>query len=209
MFDFSSSHQSLQSNSPQAWESLIAAANPASLLVAIEHRMSDSLRLHTTPEDILQDVLLLAWRDRARLEWRGMRALRSWLLTIIDHRIADIAAAASAVKRGGNAPRLSLSAAQFIHGNVGPPPAVMITTTPSRVALYREQAEAMLAGLREVDEELREVLRLRLFEHRATDQIARELGIGVAAVRHRLRRGAEAYRRALARLLSLRSFGPA
>lgn len=76
----------LLSDSSEAWSELIDAVEPASLLVVIGARMSKALKGRYTEEDILQDVLLYAWRDRRQCEWRGLRSFRSWLLSIIDHR---------------------------------------------------------------------------------------------------------------------------
>ncbi|MBS0195270.1 MAG: RNA polymerase sigma factor [Planctomycetes bacterium] len=204
MLQLSSGQDLLRSGAPAAWDALVAAARPAALLVAIEHRMSDSLRAHTTPEDVLQDALLRAWRDRAGFEWRGVRAFRAWLLTIIDHRIKDLVSARNTLKRGGGRIGVSLDAPAD-DTSAGVPHAVLVSTTPSRIALYREQAACMREALAQVHPDLRDVVRLRLFEQASPDRIASELGIGVAAVRHRLRRGAEEYESALSRLLSIRS----
>ena len=50
-----------------------------------------------------------------------------------------------------------------------------------------------------------EVVRLRLFEERTPDEIARELSISRAAVKHRLRQGSALYRERLAKSLALRA----
>ena len=67
------------------------------------------------------------------------------------------------------------------------------STTPSRLAAYREQAEVMREALEELPEEYRDIVRLRLFEHCALEEIAVRLGIGASAVRHRFRKGSELY----------------
>jgi DNA-directed RNA polymerase specialized sigma24 family protein len=81
----------------------------------------------------------------------------------------------------------------------------MQSTTPSRIAMYREQAAAMAAALASLPEDLGEVVRLRLIDQRSMGEIAASLGIGVEAVRHRLRRGAAAYHRRLHQALVSRS----
>jgi DNA-directed RNA polymerase specialized sigma24 family protein len=58
--------------------------------------MSRSLKARLRPEEILQESLLHAWRDRRQAEWRGLRAFRSWLLSIIDNRIRVVAVRESA-----------------------------------------------------------------------------------------------------------------
>ena len=48
----------LASTSMQAWDDLVEAVNPASLLVLIERRMGASLKAHHSAEDIFQDALM-------------------------------------------------------------------------------------------------------------------------------------------------------
>ncbi len=55
----------------------------------------------------------------------------------------------------------------------------------------------MLAALDALSPELRDVVRLRLFDATSTEETARVLGIGVSATKHRLRRGLESYVRIL------------
>ncbi len=187
-----------------SWSRLIEAVGPASLLVVIHSRMSDSLRQRLSPEDILQEVLLQAWRDHESVEWKGTQAFRSWLLTLIDHRLADAADYFNAIKRGGpgigNHP-----GAGDDRKNDEPIPDPPVSTTPSRLASYREQGELMRRALDAVPDDCREVVRLRLFDEMPTATIAERLGIGESAVRHRFRRGATVYREALSRMLSSHS----
>ena len=189
----------LPSASPQVWERLIESVGPASLLLVIERRMSAALRGVLSAEDILQDALLHAWRDRRQLEWRGLPGFRSWLLTIIDHRIHDAADRQAAAKRDRGRAPLSLSAPGSLgtaseSADLGYPAG---STTPSKLAMYREQADAIRAAIDGLPEDYRDVVQLRLAEQCTLGEIARRLGIGVEAVRHRLRKGSELYVRRL------------
>ena len=191
----------LHSQNGRDWDALIEAVGPASLLVVIDSRMSESLRRRHAAEDILQDALLHAWRDRQSCEWRGLRSFRSWLLSIIDNRIREAADRLSAVKRGGGredvplipAPTLSHSESAW-----GP----IDSSTPSRIAMFREHAAAIRAALQQLPDELRDVVQLRLFEQLSLEEIATRLGIGESAVRHRFRKGAELYERQLLVMLA-------
>jgi RNA polymerase sigma-70 factor (ECF subfamily) len=82
------------------------------------------------------------------------------------------------------------------------PAALIDSTTPSRLVVYREQAAAMQAAMNELPEDVRDVIRLRLVEQLTLETIAQVLGLGVAAVRHRFRKGAELYRTRLRSSLS-------
>lgn len=184
---------------------LIATVGPASLLVAIECRMGRFLRERMTAEDILQDVLCLAWRERRRFEWRGRRAFRAWLLTLIDNRIRDARRHEEAQRRGGGAETVPFSALRHpgSNGSSGSrTPTPIDSTTPSRLAIYSERAAAMRAALNALPEELREVVRLRLFEQQPFDEIAALLRLGVGAVAHRFRKGVEIYARSLETVLT-------
>lgn len=169
---------------PQTWRMLVESANCASLLAVIRSRMGNGLKARMEPEDVLQESLLQAWRDRGAASFASARAFRAWLLTIIDHRLRDIAEHVQAKKRGGAAGEFN-GVAWFEPSG---------STTPSRMASHREQAAAMLDALEGVPGEYRPVVQLRLFQQRTLHQIAEELGLTLAIVRSRLRRGAEIYR---------------
>ncbi len=199
----------MQDHSPQEWDRLIDALDPPGLLLVIEARMSPTLRRHCTPEDIWQEALLHAWRDRDRLEWRGLKAFRAWLVTVIDNRIRDAADHLAAQKRGGGKPAALFSALAGRSGDTAGDAALGLdvpqSTTPSRIAVHREQAEAIRAALAELSDELREIVRLRLIEQLSIDEIASRLQLGPSAVRHRFRRGAEIYAARLRDMLASRT----
>ena len=196
---------------PAAFDSLIEAVGPASLLVVIEGRMSRALRALHAPEDVFQEALLHAWRDRARLEWRGLKSFRSFLLSVIDNRIRDLNDLARARKRGGDGGgedgvRLVRIEAPASTDDGRPRDgALFASTTPSRIAAYREERAAMQAALGVLPDELRDVVRLRLFEQLTLEEIASRLGIGEPAARQRFRKGAAIYRRKLEAALATRS----
>jgi len=197
----------LREGDPREWDRLIESVGPASLIVAIAEKMGPLLRARLEPCDVWQEVLLLAWRDRAPFEWRGPASFRSWLLTIADHRIRDLLQYETAEKRGAAAPTVRLDPAPRSDRASSSSDSVfagpIATTTPSRAASLREEANAMRDALAGLDDELRDVVRLRLFEERPIEEIARELGLGESAVRHRFRRGLEEYgRRLRARIAS-------
>ncbi len=186
--------------SAETWDRLIEAIGPASILVIINRRLGERLRRVTTADDILQNALLRTWQSRQDFEWRGIRRFRSWFLTIVDHCIRDEAEHYNAVKRGGAKQTTAFSAFHRGDGHhsdsfgfAGP----VATTTPSRVAIYSEQATAMQRALDTLPEELGEIVRLRLFEQLTISAIANHLNLGESAVRHRFRKGAALYRQRL------------
>lgn len=205
---FPADENPLLSDPPWAWERLVEAMGPASLLVVIESRMSSALERRMRPEDILQEALLQAWKDREHFQWRGLKAFRSWFLSVIDNRIRDAADREGAKKRGGDRQVAVLSAlegqdaaASEESGFLGP----VASTTPSRVAIHREQADVMRAALEKLPADVREVVRLRLFEECSTEEVARRLELGLSAVKHRFRKGSGLYHRLLEDELATRS----
>ncbi|MEW6746755.1 MAG: RNA polymerase sigma factor [Planctomycetota bacterium] len=185
-------------DSPEAWQRLIEAIGPASMLVAIRKRMGAALLSEMSPEDIWQETLLHAWRDRASLEWRGLTLFRQWLLGIAFHRITDAVKREGALKRGDEKRAYQDHATESSEMD---PWYAVASTTPSRLAVYREQALAMDRALEQLPQELAEVVRARLFEGLSTEETARTFGIGISAVKHRLRKGAALYRQRLREIL--------
>lgn len=181
-----------------AWCQMVDAANAASLLVVIRAKLGPRLLATYTPEDVLQESLLQAWRDRAGATFETAASFRAWLLTIIDHRIRDLAEHDSAKKRGGGQSPARMNDAPEPSGS----------TTPSRLAIFREQAAAMIDALERVPTDCREVVRLRLFHQMPLAMIADQLQLGLGAVRFRFRAGAAVYREHLRDALISRSFPP-
>jgi RNA polymerase sigma factor (sigma-70 family) len=198
----------LQSGSPAVWDALIEAIGPASLLVVIGSRMSAALKRQLTPEDIWQEAVFQVWRDRAQCRWSGVRAFRSWVLSVIDNRIREAADRLQAAKRGSGQAALTFSA--FERSTVGQAgtanfPGPVGSTTPSRVAIYREQAAAMQAALAGLPDKFREIVGLRLFEQLSLREIAERLGTNISTVRRRVREGAELYQSRVTAALATRT----
>ncbi len=71
--------------------------------------------------------------------------------------------------------------------------------------MYRERADAMREALDALPPELSDVVRLRLFDQLSLEEIAQRLDLGVSAVCHRFRKGADIYRKRLKAVLTSRS----
>lgn len=193
----------LASGDPGAWSRAIQGVRPASIVALIDMRMSPALRQRIHAEDIWQETLLQAWRDRERFEWNGLKGFRCWLVQIAENRLRDAADREGALRRGG----LAETAALRIGGGSREPdglrafPEPAGSSTPSRSAVLREQAEAMRTALSELPVEVREIVRLRVFEELTMPEVATRLGLTVAVARHRFRAGSELYSERLAILL--------
>ncbi len=185
-----------------SWTPLIESLGVAEILAALGSWIDTRTRLHCAAEDLWQDTLWLAWRDRAQHEWRGRRAFRAWLLGIARNRLANLRDRSRAAKRGGSMHRMALdvlreSGSSCGGWDIGPAE----SATPSRIASHAERAARIRAALRTLPPKLEPVVRLRLLEELPTREVARQLGIGVSTVKDRLLAGVKSYRRALRREL--------
>ncbi len=180
-----------------SWDTLIEGLGPASCIVVIDSWMGRQVTSHVSAEDILQEALFLAWRDREQHEWRSMRAYRGWLLEIARNRIRDHARRLSALKRGGGQKPALFSEMGLEEGCTLGSLLPHGSTTPSRVAHTNEQAQRMRDALAELPDEQAQILRRHLFEERDMTEVAEELGIGLSSAWRRFRTGSAAYARLL------------
>jgi len=139
--------------------------------------------------------LLMAWRDRHRHDWQDLPAYRRWVLAIARNRVRDAATTLSALKRGGDARRAWTDAPSD-----GPDPLDELpraSISPSGLAIQRERSRAMAAALESLPEELRDAVRLRLFEQLSLAEVAEQLGIALSTAKKRVYIGSRVYREAL------------
>lgn len=194
----SRSRNPLLSNNAADWQNLVADLNPPALLLFIESRMSEKLNLQHTPEDIYQEVLTRAWGERESVEWKGVRKFRAFVMLLIERVIVDLANYDGRLKRNdpnasnGETQQEGARAAENMMAELQ-----AATASPSRAAIYRERAAAMQSALDRLPDEQRELLRRRIIEDQPLEEIAKAMGLGMGAVRHRLFRAAEAYAAAL------------
>ena len=182
---------------PVSWDQLIEGIGPASCIVVLDSWMGREVSSQVSPEDIWQEALWLAWRDREQHEWRGVRPYRAWILEIGLNRIRGHARRSSALKRGGGARPALFSEMGVEEGETLGSLLPHGSTTPSRVAHTNERAQRMREALRQLPDEQAELLRKHLFEERDMTDVAEELGLGLSAAWYRFRQASEVYARLL------------
>lgn len=189
---------------PAQFDRVVEAAGPDTAIAVIERMMGPAVLGVCAPEDVWQEALALAWRDRGSHAWQDVRTWRRWLLAVARNRVRDIARAASREKRGGDA-RYALFSELGAPG--GSPSAFLPagSVTPSRVAGARERSRLVLEALASLPEDVEPVVRLHLLEDQPMEEVAASLGIGVSAAWHRYRRGTVLYAQ---RLKALRTMTP-
>ncbi len=181
------------------WEELVQAVGPAAMQVVIASSMSKALRDHCSPEDIWQETLTHAWRDRAQHRWTGPAAFRAWLFEIARNRILESARSLATEMRGAGRrttrfSEFAASSTTSLSAAAGMP---ADSTTPSRIVSKEETLAATREALSTLPPELRDVVRMHLLEELTMEAIAQHLGIGLSAAWHRFRRGSEMLARIL------------
>lgn len=187
---------------PDRWMQIVESVGVESMLVVIHRRMGSRLLACCSPEDIWQQTLAHAWRDRARFRWDGTARFRAWLLAIADHRIHDELDRIHAQKREGEVGAQRFSELEASHDRAASSFLPGITTTPERLAYYCERARIMRDALTGLPQDCEPLVRGHLFEEEPIESIAAALGISRTTAYARFRRGAELYAQRLRELLA-------
>ena len=169
------------------------------MIALIASWMGPALRSSDSAEDIWQETLAMAWRDRESHEWRDLATFRAWLRGIARHRLQDSLDHKLAQKRGGGLRIESLS-----HDGVAERPADSlppVTATPSREAGRRERARLLLDALDGLPEEYRELIRACLFEELSVLAAAERLGLSESTAYRRFLKGSQLFRQRVAERL--------
>lgn len=182
---------------PGMWNVLLEGLDLDALTHQIGCRMGERLKRVCQAEDVMQDVLLRAWRARTSIEWRGHSAFRNWLLAIAEHRILDLAKHTLARKRGGESTCLRFSELKEEDEIVELVDREWDGDTPLANAQRKDEIDRMRHILAQLSSDYRDVLHMRLFEERSVAEVAQRLELGVSAVKHRTRAGGVEYLRML------------
>jgi RNA polymerase sigma factor (sigma-70 family) len=132
-----------------------------------------------TAEEVLQDVMLAAWRGAGG--FRGESKVLTWLLTIARNRAIN-------VQR-----RRKLTFVPFNDALDSP----LDDTGPLERVVRQNEQRTVRETLRKLPEGQREVLTLVFYHQMTESEVAEVLDIPVGTVKSRLHRGKEALRRLL------------
>ena len=182
---------------PSRWADLVAGLPPASMLAVIASAMSRKLRDHCSAEDIWQETLAHAWRDRDQHVWRDASAFRAWLFEIARNRIHEAARGLATAKRGGGRPAARLTDLATSASTAASAILPADSVTPSRILGRGEKRAALEKAIAELPPDLAGVVRLHAIEGMTMEAIAERFGIGLSAAWHRFRKGSETLARVL------------
>jgi RNA polymerase sigma factor (sigma-70 family) len=164
--------QSMAAGNGQALDELYARYGPG-----IFSYLMARLGERTLAEEVLQDVMLAAWRSAS--QFRGDSKVLTWLLAIAHHR------AINAIRRH-TPPLVSLNDMAELQTN---------DTGPLERIERQSEYGALRSMLDKLPAEQREVLVLVFYHQLSEAEAAAVLGIAAGTVKSRLHRGKEALRR--------------
>jgi RNA polymerase sigma-70 factor, ECF subfamily len=153
------------------------------LQLALEE-VEPELRVKDAPSDLMQKSFLEASQGFAQFAGATVEEFKGWLRNILRHNVHDARERYQAAKRDlsrevGTAGELAQAATE---------------PSPSNVAIEREQAAALSAGLAQLSPANQELLRLRHAEGHTFAMIAKKLGVTEEAARKRWARAVEELR---------------
>ncbi len=181
----------------EAFDRLVSPES-ARLLLLIRRRGARALGGDCDAEDLLQAMLLRAWRLLPGLEWRGPQAFYGWLAAIAEGVVGDRVKYVAAGKRGPVRHLESLPPGPGADSGACRPfePADRATTI-SRSAARREDYARLARALDALDPEDREVVELHLLEAKPIRAVAEAIGLSKSGAWERLDRAMERLRAAL------------
>ena len=157
---------------------LFRSAEFESLIDVAQHRLVEfafrRLQCRADAEDVVQDVLVRAYRDREK--HRGVDNVVPFLFRMVANRATDM------LRRRRR--------------ETGPPPAAPAETGDPEAAHRLREIEAILNRL---PSRQAEVIRLRVWADLPFEDVARSLGCSVPTVKSRFRYGVQKLRKALKR----------
>jgi RNA polymerase sigma-70 factor, ECF subfamily len=172
---------------PDALNRLLAASRPYLLLLA-QHKLGAALQGRLSPEDVVQETLLEAYRDFPHFRGETDKDLRAWLRRILLHNLFN-----ERRWHVGSAKR-SVDCEISLH-EIAP---LTGTDSPSARLQERESSDELERALRQLPERYRTVLVLHAWEGLTFAEIGVQLCCSAEAARKLWGRGAAK----LARLLS-------
>src|SRR3984957_5754353 len=168
------------------------------LLQSIQRSISRGASALITPEDVLQETFIEAFRRIRTFDHRGNAAFLNWLKNIARGRLVNQLKALKAQKRGGGRHHITSR-------NNPDAPATSIFNliaakdpTPSLMLRRKEAVNAVAAAIKTLDPTPRQAIELRFGQGMSIEQAAEKLGKSDAAMKMIINRAIKALRQILA-----------
>jgi len=165
-----------------------------------ERQLAGRIAVRVDASDIIQQTFLEAFRNFPQFAGQDVRELVAWLQSILDHKVAG------AIRDHALLQKRNVSREQSMDdsGGGGAPLKQELEadlSSPSQKAIRGEEAERLSQALTTLPDDQREAVRLRHLEDWALADIARHLGRSPAATAGLIKRGMQALRRQLQRMM--------
>jgi RNA polymerase sigma factor (sigma-70 family) len=179
-----------------AFDAALRPQAPA-LLERAKELVSGRLRHFVEPEDIVQDVLLIAYRKLGSTRVRSQESLKRWLDQVLQHRVVDLGRRFLLSKKHSEATR----SIEEERSNTDSGSTVKLAdclaasvTSPSTGASRREQASRLQCLLDQLAPDHRKVLELLKLKGNSVHEAARLMGRSPQAIYKLLDRALESCR---------------
>ncbi len=163
------------------------------LLVCCELSMGLRLKQKIDPEDVLQETYAEAYRLFETFSPGEPGSFYRWLAAIATNRIRNLHRHYFETEKRGGAQEVSLDGNREEDGpgafEPTPGPAVGVTDdgpTPSRILMNREAVDYLVSLIEALPQELREVIRVRVYEGRTVEAAAKLLDVNKDTVTQRM-----------------------
>lgn len=163
----------------------------------VQRRIPARFRSVISPDDILQETWLAAYRSAARFVDLGPDAVDRWLTTIANSKLIDNLRAARSLKRGGaekfvqRAGKRMTSLCDLLDRVRSP------QRTPSSESARFEAAHTVGIMLQRLPADYGRVIRMKFLEGLSNEQIAQRMGKTTDSIRSMTYRGLQQLREAL------------
>jgi RNA polymerase sigma-70 factor (ECF subfamily) len=156
--------------------------------VTIRQHLGADLAAKLEVQDVMQEVLVTAYKNISRFTPTDAGSFRSWLKRIAANRVVDAARKFQRVKRGGQAAHIAIHRSatesldeiwEWVFSESNP---------PDRPARRREAHEALQVCLARLEDCQREAVVAHYFEAQDVQQVAKRMNRSPGAVRELLRR---------------------
>ena len=148
------------------------------LLLIAERELGDDLRAKGGASDLVQEAFLEAHKDFARFQGETEADLRSWLRTLLLNRLSKFARRYRQTQKRGIGSEVPLDANQERGAGLAGD-----ETTPSKMLMAGEHAQAVQLALERLPKDHREVILLRYQEQLTFEEVGRRMDRSADAAR--------------------------
>lgn len=174
----------------------------AALRGIVTGALDGDLRRRIDPDDVLQQAYVAAFKGVASCRFDGPGAFYKWLETIALSQLEDLQRAERRAKRDAAREVRPVADATASYPDLVHHLASS-DSTPSRQVARAEAVAAVMSCLARLNDEQRDVIRLRFLEGRPVADVAARLGKSEAAIHMLCHRGLKALRE---RMVSISQF---